>query len=124
MKFPSIRVGLRLLAWVFLLAAGCSPAQTAKVLSQAEATESAATHVLAWAMQHGLSPADIAMVAKAIETKDYESAVPALAKFVDASIAAGDIPDADTQAFLRLAEQVVAVEAIQNGTRALSGMPP
>lgn len=114
----------RLLATLALIpfAFACMPAERAgiPVLSQVDSIGIATAHVLGWCNEHGIDADTAARATKAIHEQDYKTAVPILAQVVDASIKAGDIPDKDVQAFIRLAEQIVAVEAMQDAMRAVS----
>lgn len=106
-------------ALAFLILSGCNGASP-PVLSSLDSMGVATMHVLEWADAHGLEPAVIIEATKAIAEKDYKTAVPLLSRVVDKSIAAGDVPSQDVQAFLLLAQEIVAVEGLQDGLRAVS----
>lgn len=107
-------------ALAFLILTSCSAAEQARVLTAADSMATATLHVLEWAKAHGIDAATVVEATRAVAAKDYKTAVPLLVGIVDASIKAGDVPDQDVQAFVLLAEQIVAVEALQEGMRAVS----
>jgi hypothetical protein len=107
-------------ALAFLILTSCSAADQARVLTAADSMATATLHVLEWAKAHGIDAATVVEAAHAVAMKDYKTAVPLLAGIVDASIKAGDVPDQDVQAFILLAEQIVAAQALEDGTKAIS----
>lgn len=125
------RMGLTSMAVAFIagllllpIASACTPAARAKVLpvlSAVDAVGVTVANALGWCQDHGVDETTLSRARRAAEHRDYGEAVAIARHLLDVSAKAGvDVPT-ELVASLTLAQQILDVQGLQAGMRALDG---